>query len=112
MVQAQKIKTPSEGLYDGREEIWKTPGLYHDQRRVWVKQDWYECFVSNDSSRKKAKDASGKLSSDAISEILDLFVQLVEEKNATLKEKAKTAVPTAGELAADLTFNTRTRAAV
>lgn len=59
--------------------------LSRDQRRVWVKQrDWarlQECYqLVFDDASKKVKDDSGKLSSDAISEILDLFVQLAEEK--------------------------------
>jgi len=64
-----------------------------------------ECYqqLAGDAS-KSIWDASEKLSSKAVSEILDLFVVMAEEKNAALKKKAKTAAPTAGELAAEPYF--------
>lgn len=60
-----------------------------------------ECYqqLAGDPS-KTIWDATDKLSSKAVSEILEFFIVMAEEKNTALKKKAKTAAPTAGELAA------------
>ena len=64
-----------------------------------------ECYqqLAGDPS-KTIWDATDKLSSKAVSEILELFIVMAEEKNTALKKKAKSAAPTAGELAADPHF--------
>jgi len=79
----------------------------------WTSKNWEECYqqLTGDAS-KRIWDATDKLSSKAVSEIIEFFIVMAEKKNATLKKKAKPAAPTAGELATDPLQHAYTRCGV